>query len=72
MFWFIHGIFHLDVRVFDGIYWSIARKFIFDTLEVNGATSNNTTTNQQDNYRIGKKYWKYVKSRERETVGYQH
>ena len=31
--------------------------------------SNNTTTNQQDNYRIGKKYWKYVKSRKRETVG---
>ena len=37
------------------------RKFIFDMLEVNGTTSNNTTTNQQDNYRIGKKYWKYVK-----------
>jgi hypothetical protein len=29
----------------------------------------NTSTNQQDNYRIGKKYWKYVKSRKRETVG---
>jgi hypothetical protein len=28
-----------------------------------------TTSNQQDNYRIGKKYWKYVKSRKRETVG---
>ena len=40
------------------------RKFIFDMLEVNGTTSNNTTTNQ-----IGKKYWKYVKSRKRETVG---
>jgi hypothetical protein len=26
MFWFIHGIFHLDVRVFDGMYWSIALK----------------------------------------------
>ena len=38
-------------------------------LEVNGTTSNNTTTNQQDNYRIGKKYWKYVKARKRETVG---
>ena len=25
--------------------------------------------NQQDNYRIGGKYWKYVKSRKRETVG---
>jgi hypothetical protein len=23
MFWFIHGIFHLDVMVFDGMYWSI-------------------------------------------------
>ena len=45
------------------------RKFIFDMLEVNGTTSNNTTTNQQDNYRIGKKYWKYVKARKRETVG---
>ena len=28
------------------------RKFIFDMLEVNGTVSNNTTTNQQDNYRI--------------------
>jgi hypothetical protein len=28
-----------------------------------------SSTNQQDNYRIGKKYWKYVKSRKRETVG---
>jgi hypothetical protein len=46
---------------------SCIRPFV-DTLEVNGATSNNTTTNQQDNYRIGKKYWKYVKSRKRETV----
>ena len=47
----------------------VHRKFIFDMLEVNGTTSNNTTTNQQDNYRIGKKYWKYVKSRKGETVG---
>jgi hypothetical protein len=54
MFWFIHGI---------------LRKFIFDMLEVNGTTSNNTSINQQDNYRIGKKYWKYVKARKRETVG---
>jgi hypothetical protein len=38
-------------------------------LEVNGTTSNNTSTNQQDDYRIGKKYWKYVKARKRETVG---
>ena len=30
------------------------RKFIFDMLEVNGTTSNNATTNQQDNYRLGK------------------
>ena len=45
------------------------RKFIFDMLEVSGTTSNNTSTNQQDNYRIGKKYWKYVTARKRETVG---
>jgi hypothetical protein len=38
-------------------------------LDVNGTTSNNTSTNQQDDYRIGKKYWKYVKARKRETVG---
>ena len=44
------------------------RKFIFDMLEVNGTTLNNTTTNQQDNDRIGKKYWKDAKSRKRETV----
>ena len=31
------------------------RKFIFDMLEVNGTTSNNTSINQQDNYLIGKK-----------------
>ena len=38
-------------------------------LEVNGTTSSNTSINQEDNYRIGKKYWKYVKARKRETVG---
>ncbi|XP_063416350.1 uncharacterized protein LOC134697993 [Mytilus trossulus] len=44
------------------------KKYIFDMLEVSPSTSE-ASTNTQDQYRIGKKYWKYIKSKKRETVG---
>ncbi|CAC5388841.1 unnamed protein product [Mytilus coruscus] len=44
------------------------KEYIFVMLEVRPSTSE-ASTNTQDQYRIGKKYWKYIKSKKRETVG---